>query len=271
MIRWMLLASVWFLSACQSTHMSQHSVALNPSLKTSTICADIAVGDRVQGEDNAITLFKLFTIGPSKFVDGVVFGAGNSFIPDPDSKVKAAAAYRAIEGLDVDVIIDPRYTIKSTDFFIFKNTTAIVQGRSGTIRSFKHGIRCSDNIADAPSDAIDGGDNASAGDAAYVIQIASVGTASGASSVVNAHSQVADLKVYRTMRHGKPWFIVATGRYPSAQAAKSAINRLPASLKQGWISRSGWWPFLTTAARPSSRRRLWKLSRNSANSASTAC
>lgn len=233
MKRLLLLIPLCALSACQATHMSQQSVSVSPTLQAN-LCADIAVGGPIEGTESAGTLFKIFTFGPEAFVDGVQFGAGNSFVPDPDSKLKSAAAYQAVAKGGVDVIVDPRYTIKNTDYFIYKSTVAHVQGKSGRIRSISSGGDCNASrvVANARSEVSAGESAGAATNHEFVLQIASVGNERSARAMVTANPGVSDLSVYRTLRNGKPWFIVAQGRYPTVQSAKAAIANLPATLRQ---------------------------------------
>jgi hypothetical protein len=49
--------------------------------------------------------------------------------------VKAAAAYDATTKAKADVIVAPRYTIETSDYLVFKTTTAKVDGYKGTLNS----------------------------------------------------------------------------------------------------------------------------------------
>jgi len=42
---------------------------------------------------------------------------------------------------------------------------------------------------------------------------------------------------YQTKRNGKPWFVAVTGPYPDKNAARSAIGRLPKTLRDNnpWL------------------------------------
>ena len=108
----------------------------------------IDVGEKITGESSFTNVLWLFDVGTdSEFADGVVFGGtssasdGSSFpfsaMPDPTAGVKSAAVYDALKKSGADVIIAPRYTLKSVNYVLFKTYKATVEGYRGTIKGFK--------------------------------------------------------------------------------------------------------------------------------------
>lgn len=232
MFRLLLLFGVLLVSACQSTNISRISSPLQASI-ASDLCADIVVGNDISGEENALVFFGLFSVGANKFADGVNFGAGDNPFGDANGKVKAAAAYQAVTSSQADLILDPRYTIRTTDYVIFKSVNAVVEGKGGTVRAIKNTTPCAgtDRAFASARNTVPATKKSSVG-TRYVIQIMGTGTATGAAAVISAHKQVQDLRYVRIVRNGKPWFVVVQGRYETIQAAKKALEGLPAALRQ---------------------------------------
>jgi len=71
----------------------------------------------------------------------------------------------------------------------------------------------------------------------YTLQLIGVGDAEGVQRFLRAQQLSGDLAYFRTLRNGKPWFIVVKGVYPSRAAAVAARDGLPARLRK-----SGVWP-----------------------------
>lgn len=121
------------IAGCATTHISQPSSPLR-SKAEAPLKADLTVGNKIKGTATATQILGFINLGPNKFADGVNYGAGSevSFF-DGFAPVKAAAAYEAISKANADVIIAPRYTVVTEDYFIFKTTTATVDGMKGTL------------------------------------------------------------------------------------------------------------------------------------------
>jgi hypothetical protein len=121
------------LTGCATTNISQPSSPIDSVVKA-PLKADIKVGQRITGEAKSTQIFGIFNFGPSKFADGVDYGTGGQIsLFDSFSPVKAAAAYEATSNSSSDVIVAPRYTIETKNYFIFKTTTATVNGFKGTL------------------------------------------------------------------------------------------------------------------------------------------
>ena len=121
------------LFGCATTNISQPSSPIT-SIVQAPLKADIKVGQKITGEAKATQIFGIFNFGPSKFADGVDYGTGGQLsLFDSFSPVKAAAAYEATTNSSSDVIVAPRYTIETKNYFIFKTTTATVNGFKGTL------------------------------------------------------------------------------------------------------------------------------------------
>ena len=140
MKRTILLAatvSTLALFGCATTNISQPSSPLVSEIRA-PLKANIKVGQKITGVANAILILGIFNIGPNKFADGVDYGTGGQLsLFDSFSPVKAAAAYEATTSSNADLIVAPRYNIETKNYFIFKTTTATVNGYKGTISKFE--------------------------------------------------------------------------------------------------------------------------------------
>ena len=129
------------LSGCSSMNVSSNAMPITAPLETN-LKADVEVGEKITGKAS-VTKILFFTIANDKeFADGVAYGADASTggalpFENPVSKAKSAAAYKAITESGADIIVAPRYTVKSEDFLIFGTINVTVEGYKGTIKSIK--------------------------------------------------------------------------------------------------------------------------------------
>ena len=135
-------AAMLSLSACASTHQGVASAPLVGPLKSDKI-ANIKAGEKVTAESNAKVILGFITLSDdNKYADGVNY-AGESRIPgmsmfDSTSKVKSAAAYKAVQQSDADVLLAPVYETEVNDYFLWKDIKATVKAYSGKIVGFKN-------------------------------------------------------------------------------------------------------------------------------------
>ena len=137
----MAVASVMALAGCGAVNKSQFSSPF-VSHTQSNLEANLEIGEKISGTASETCLFKLLCFGPTHFADNVDFNAGGQggffqLQGFEGVKVKNAAAYEAVSKSNADVIVAPRYTVESTDFLIFKTTSATVTGYKGTIKNIK--------------------------------------------------------------------------------------------------------------------------------------
>lgn len=127
------------ITGCSSMNMSSNSMPLTAPVETN-VKADIQVGQKITGQ-SSVTKVLFFTLGADKeFADGVAYGGSQgSSLPfgDPVSNAKASAAYKAVKSSGADVIVLPRYTVKTQNYFLFSKIDVTVEGYKGTIKSVK--------------------------------------------------------------------------------------------------------------------------------------
>ncbi|MDH0747273.1 hypothetical protein N5D61_13070 [Pseudomonas sp. GD03842] len=129
-------------SGCVSYNMSQPTASLSGEVKTD-LKADVKVGETIQGESSSNILFGWLNLGgDNQFADGVTYGAASGGglglpLPDPVSRAKAAAAYKAVKSSGSDLIVAPRYEVTVNDYFIFKKVNVKVTGNKGSIQSIR--------------------------------------------------------------------------------------------------------------------------------------
>lgn len=139
------LAAVTLAVGCKSTNMSKVSSPVATVIEAPLV-ADITVGQDIKGESSATVILGLFTIGAdSKFADNVNYNVAQSsgmtlpFLGDAiASNVKAAAAYKACESGNAEILVAPRYTLEVEDYFVFKTITATVNAKKGTLVNIKN-------------------------------------------------------------------------------------------------------------------------------------
>lgn len=142
------------LSACVSTNEGTPSGALQTKVYTKQV-ADVAVGQKVSAESSAKVILGFITISEdNKYADGVNYSgaaAANgglldfSFL-DASSKVKSAAAYKALKNNNADVLVAPTYETEVNNFFVFKDIKVKVNAYKGNIRGFSQDKAAVNNI-----------------------------------------------------------------------------------------------------------------------------
>ena len=87
---------------------------------------------RVQGTGNVNVLFGIFAWGANGFADNSDLSS-YSFLPSPANYARSAAVYDACQSSGADTLLGTRYTVKTTDYFVFKQVECTVVGYPATI------------------------------------------------------------------------------------------------------------------------------------------
>jgi len=130
------------LTACASLNQSAQSPALNVKV-TSEMSADIQVGAKTSGSSHTTVILGFIKLGDNKFADGVNFfseeGKGFSLgFASAADDAKSAAAYKAIQSANADILVAPKYVVQEFNFLgIYKTYDADVTGFAGNIKSVK--------------------------------------------------------------------------------------------------------------------------------------
>ena len=100
--------------------------------------SDVSVGGRIEGEGSATYILGFIPIGNTFKVEGVWRGGIGSFFSDilDPQDAKMEATYNAIASSGADMIVEPRYQVKETNFLLWRHVTARVWGFKGNIDSF---------------------------------------------------------------------------------------------------------------------------------------
>jgi len=71
----------------------------------------------------------------------------------------------------------------------------------------------------------------------FVVQLMAVSTRKALDNFIARSAGGVKVYSYQTKRNGKPWFVAVTGPYPDKNAARSAIGRLPKTLRDNnpWL------------------------------------
>jgi hypothetical protein len=145
-------------SSCVTTNQGfQSAPVISRSVDIDPIKADIVVDQesKLKGESKSVYLLFFRLKGDNKYADNINFSAEAnttkrllSFLNpfylvkriatgDAMGKVKAAAAYKALQNSDADVLVHPMYTITEKSFLIFYIFKAEVTGYAGVYKNFR--------------------------------------------------------------------------------------------------------------------------------------
>ncbi len=82
---------------------------------------------RVTGNSQVNVLFGIFAWGANGFAENSDLSTF-SFLPSPVNFAKSAAVYEACQANKVDTLLGTRYTVTTTDYFVFKTLKCEVAG-----------------------------------------------------------------------------------------------------------------------------------------------
>ncbi len=148
-----LLVGSMLMTSCVSTNKGfQSSPVISRNVNLDPIKADIKVDEKnkLKGESSS-AYFLIFRVsGDSTFADGINYSAdasasGLSLLLNPLklvqagrlNKVRGAAAYKALNTGNYDVLVHPNYTTTVKDYLIFKKYTVKVDGYGAKYENFR--------------------------------------------------------------------------------------------------------------------------------------
>ncbi|MBS1368950.1 MAG: hypothetical protein HPZ91_03240 [Lentisphaeria bacterium] len=94
----------------------------------------------VSGEAQLNVLFNVFSWGVSEFADRSFVGSTNNSLglfQDPQTLAKQGATYNACKNASCDVLLNAKYIVTTTDYFVFKMINCKVTGYPGTEAGIK--------------------------------------------------------------------------------------------------------------------------------------
>ncbi|MGY8988555.1 MAG: hypothetical protein ACKVG7_08355 [Flavobacteriales bacterium] len=117
------------ITSCSKTHRNALTAIPGVSITTQPIPADVIVDKRktLQGTSVTTTVLGIFKSGDTKFADAPLPGSVGSL-------EKQAAIYKALEGTDFDVLVNPKYVIEIEKNLFVKTVTATVVGYGAKIK-----------------------------------------------------------------------------------------------------------------------------------------
>jgi hypothetical protein len=145
-------------SSCVTTNKGfQSSPVISRSVEIDPLKADIEVnqGTKLKGESKSVYLLFFRLKGDNTYADNIQFSAEAnstkrllSFLNpfylfkliatgDAVGKVKSAAAFKALQNTDADVLVHPMYTISEKSFVIVYIFKAEVTGYGGKYKNFR--------------------------------------------------------------------------------------------------------------------------------------
>ena len=132
----LVMVSLSAMAGCSSVNKSQMASSF-ASTTVANLEAKLDIGDKISGTASETCIFYFLCFGPNKFADNVFDGPSPSLLGalDSSAKIKAAAAYDAVNSSSADVIVAPRYILEKSNLLIVSTTKATVTGYKGTIKS----------------------------------------------------------------------------------------------------------------------------------------
>ena len=126
---WTLALLLLGLTSCSSMQQTTKLVEGGVVLDIAPVQVDVQVDttQSLQGIAKTTVILGFIRIGDNKFADypGMPFGPGAA------TREKRAAVYKALDGTDFDVLVNPKYIVKVNRMLIFRRTTSGVAGSGG--------------------------------------------------------------------------------------------------------------------------------------------
>lgn len=132
-----LLATAAF-TGCTTLNQSVPSSPMQTT-SPSALVPDVEVGGKISGTAS-IQKILFFQVGKTEYADGVTYAVSN--MPQMPmmsmvDKAKATAALQAVTDSNADLIVAPRYEVRSLGVpFLYSEISATVTGYKGTIKGF---------------------------------------------------------------------------------------------------------------------------------------
>lgn len=138
-------------SGCASTNVSKLSAPGAAISKTVVATPDVEKGEKITGSAKIIKILGgLIILGDTKYADGVRYstsiekqesgvlaGLAAMFGGESNARAKAAAAYKACEASNSDMILCPSYAVDEINYVVFTKTSCTVSGFKGVIKGIK--------------------------------------------------------------------------------------------------------------------------------------
>lgn len=141
-----VLAAMTTFTGCTSMNQSVSSATLRVNAPAALV-PDIQVGEKISGTASIQSILGI-KLGPQEYAQGVNYGvsayaAQNTPLGiDPNKmkvaeKAKMAAALKAVNDSGADLIVAPRYEVRSVGIpILYREISATVTGYKGTIKGF---------------------------------------------------------------------------------------------------------------------------------------
>lgn len=150
-ITFFCLVAVSFTSCISTNRAYQSSPVRSRIVQLDPIRADIKVDEnvKIKGESNATYLFAIRISGDRTFADGINYSGDGDISTMAKlnplkalngmrlSKVRAAAAYKALDGKGFDFIVHPTYSTTIESYVVFKKYKVKVEGYGANYENFR--------------------------------------------------------------------------------------------------------------------------------------
>jgi|TARA_Y100001960_G_C14713027_1_gene848061 hypothetical protein len=131
------LVAVFALAGCASTNQGVPAARLDPSLSSENE-VKVIVGSKVSAtSEGTVVLGFMNFMDDDKYADGVVYGGDKGSWFDTTSKIRSAAAYKAMRKSGADVLVAPTYVTEVHEYLLWRHVTVTVNAYKGRIAGFK--------------------------------------------------------------------------------------------------------------------------------------
>lgn len=145
-------AAALMLSSCVNTQKGfQSSPVISRNVQLDPIRADIEVNEdkKLKGESSASYLFGIRISGDRTFMDGITYSSDASktgfarynplYLLNQGrlAKVRAAAAYKALDGKAYDFLVHPNYSVRTENYLVFRKYRVTVDGYGAKYKNFR--------------------------------------------------------------------------------------------------------------------------------------
>ena len=146
------LVILTFLSSCVSTNKGfQSAPVLTVNVALDPIKADVEINDKakIKGESSAVYFLRFRISGDNTYADGMRFSSESStsmtdllnpmklITASRLAPVRGAAAYKALNSGDYDLLVHPNYTVTIKNYLLIKKYSVIVDGYGAKYKNFR--------------------------------------------------------------------------------------------------------------------------------------
>lgn len=129
------------LTSCGATTNAnfQSSPVISRNVDLDPIKADVKINEnqKLKGESTTKYFLCFRVSGDNTYADGINYSDNKSLLHGTLKSVASAAAYKALNSGDYDVLVNPTYVIKVKKGFLSSSYNVVVEGYGGKYSNFR--------------------------------------------------------------------------------------------------------------------------------------